>query len=145
MRSIEDRFWSKVDVKEEGECWLWQASQGAHGYGQYRFRGIVDKAHRVAWMISSGEAVPGGKWVLHKCDNRLCVNPRHLQLGDAQDSVSESVNKERASHRDVDYGDPEGLRTPFQPTIEPGPYNERAAKWERTADFELRNSNAICL
>ena len=144
-RSIEDRFWSKVDIQGEDACWLWQASKGAHGYGQYRYQGTIDKAHRVAWMISTGETVPEGRWVLHSCDNRLCVNPRHLRLGTADDNVSESVNKERASHSHVDEYDPEGLRTPLRYTIEPGPYNERAAKWEGKADFVLRNGNTICL
>ncbi len=146
-RSIEDRFWSKVAVREESECWLWQASEGAHGYGQFRFKGIVDKAHRVAWMISSGEPVPDGMWVLHSCDNRLCVNPRHLRLGDAQDSVSESVNKERARYavQDSTDSDSEELRTPFQYTIEPGPYEQRADRWEKRADMRLRNSDTVIL
>ena len=138
-KGVEDRFWSKVAIGDEGECWLWQASEGAHGYGQFRYGGVIDKAHRVAWMIANGEPIPDGMWVLHTCDSRLCVNPKHLRLGDAQDSVSESVNKERASYVVQDTGSE--LHSPFQFTIDPGLYEQRALKWEGRADVRLRNGD----
>jgi len=137
----EKRFWSKVDIRGGSECWLWRASESAHGYGQFRFKGTIDKAHRVAWVISNGD-IPEGMWVLHRCDNRLCVNPKHLRLGDAQDNVSEEANKERASHTVRDSVDGE-LRTPIEPTIEPIHYNERAMKWEGRADMRLHNSDTV--
>jgi len=33
--------------------------------------------------------------VLHRCDNRLCVNPNHLFLGNNQDNVDDKVSKNR--------------------------------------------------
>lgn len=39
-RSLEDRFWSKVE-KSDG-CWLWTASVMSSGYGNRRHqRGVV--------------------------------------------------------------------------------------------------------
>lgn len=139
-KNIDQRFWSKVDIRSESECWLWKASETNKGYGQFRYKGIVDKAHRVAYILNNGD-IPDGMWVLHTCDNRLCCNPRHLRLGDPQDNVSESVSKERASHAVADTGSE--LRSPFQFTIEPGPYERQAFKWERRADMRLRNSDTV--
>lgn len=152
-RSINERFWSKVDVQGEDACWLWQASEGAHGYGQYRFKGTIDKAHRVAYELTNG-TIPDGMWVLHRCDNRLCCNPNHLRLGSADDNVSEEIGKERASHvvrnrvesftTSPTY-DPEFLSYEHLMFTEKQDYDASALKYERRADLRLRNTNVVVL
>lgn len=95
MRTIEDRFWSKVAVAGPDDCWEWQRSLSTSGYGQFKVatNQSPSKAHRVAWMLTNGDA--GMLCVLHRCDNPPCCNPRHLFLGTAGDNVRDMVTKGR--------------------------------------------------
>lgn len=52
------------------------------------------KAHRASWIAYRGE-IPDNLWVLHRCDNRLCVNPEHLFLGTARDNTQDMIKKGR--------------------------------------------------
>lgn len=93
------RFWAKVN-KTEG-CWLWTGAR-SNGYGRFSLHSRLDLAHRVAWLLTHGE-IPDGLWVLHRCDNRTCVNPDHLFLGTCQDNVTDMVVKGRNSHGESHY------------------------------------------
>lgn len=71
-------FWSKVDIKDsKEECWNWTAGTNGVGYGQFKNTGT----HRIAYVLSKGD-IPKELQVQHTCNNRLCCNPFHLQLGD---------------------------------------------------------------
>lgn len=94
---MRERFWSKV--KAVGGCWEWTASVRTTGYGSFRFDGEMRSAHRVAWEIVNGPIPDGdgyhGVCVLHRCDNRLCVAPHHLYLGDHAENMNDMVAKGR--------------------------------------------------
>lgn len=81
-----NRFWSKVDIKGPGECWLWKAcKRDRRGYGGFKLNSKLQMAHRVSWKFHNGP-IPKGKLVLHKCDNPRCVNPNHLYIGTQSDN-----------------------------------------------------------
>jgi hypothetical protein len=87
------RFWRKVD--RSGECWEWRGAQVLAGYGYFGIsHGIPSHAHRVAWVLTYG-AIPRGLFVCHRCDNRLCVRPTHLFLGDALTNMRDMDAKGR--------------------------------------------------
>jgi len=96
-RSMEERFWHKVDRRGEDECWPWLGSIGKHGYG-FLYRGKEDggmvTSHRASWLIHNGP-IEDGLFVLHHCDVRECVNPRHLYLGDVRDNARDAVARGR--------------------------------------------------
>lgn len=96
MEPIEKLFWGKVDIKGPDDCWEWQAGRFSTGYGSFSTRGLLTtlKAHRISWFFTHGP-IPEGLWVLHKCDNRPCCNPKHLFLGTARDNTRDMMVKKR--------------------------------------------------
>jgi hypothetical protein len=102
------RFWSKVDIGNSDECWEWQATRNAAGYGNVRLgAGWIVTASRVSLALKFGGKLPKGAVACHTCDNPPCVNPDHLFIGDqslnAQDSVAKGrANRSRGTaHRDA--------------------------------------------
>lgn len=86
------RFTKHVEKTES--CWLWRGAVDTAGYGDCWFRGRTTGAHRVSWQIFRGE-IPDGLFVLHKCDNPICVNPDHLFLGTHSDNMQDASAKGR--------------------------------------------------
>jgi hypothetical protein len=52
------------------------------------------RAHRAAWILANGP-VPEGLIVRHKCDNPLCVNVGHLELGTFKDNTNDMISRGR--------------------------------------------------
>jgi hypothetical protein len=78
-------------VENLSPCVFW-AKAGSKGkrYGGRWFRGKWGRAHRAAWSEAHGEIPPGGL-ILHKCNNKLCVNPTHLYLGTKSDNARDAL------------------------------------------------------
>lgn len=93
LKRIDDetrsKFRTKFQINSSTGCWEWQEHL-LHGYGN--FRGIV--ASRASWILFVG-TIPEGLYVLHKCDNPSCVNPKHLFTGTQKENIQDCIRKGR--------------------------------------------------
>jgi hypothetical protein len=87
-------YMSKVSPEPNSGCWLWLGLVDEKGYGRFGKGGRA--AHRKAYELFIGE-IPKGLCVLHTCDVRSCVNPKHLWLGLPADNTRDMLSKGRAS------------------------------------------------
>ena len=88
-----EKFWSKIDIRNNDECWSWQGYISPFGYGLFYVDGQFKLAHRLTWMLVYGQITK--PCVLHKCDNRPCCNPAHLFLGTRTDNHKDMMHKGR--------------------------------------------------
>jgi hypothetical protein len=92
--TIQERFFEKVEIKSEDGCWFWIGAKQGNGYGNFKNSNKYMLAHRYSYELHKS-GIPEGLMVLHKCDNRRCVNPSHLFLGTAKDNTVDMMNKGR--------------------------------------------------
>jgi hypothetical protein len=84
-----ERFWRRVDKTDS--CWLWTGAL-CTGYGDFYYQGRDWRSHRFSYVAFKGE-IPEGMLVCHTCDNKRCVNPEHLYLGNYFTNAEDAFNR----------------------------------------------------
>ena len=72
----------KRNSKQVGSCSVWQGTTAGRGYpnmGRGGHRAGMMYAHRAAWELTNGP-IPEGMEIHHKCENKKCINPKHMEL-----------------------------------------------------------------
>ena len=71
---------------------------GSTGYPSGYAEGKQTTAHRAAWINTYGP-IPDGLFVLHMCDNPVCINLDHLFLGTHADNMKDKADKRRCANQ----------------------------------------------
>ena len=102
-RSVRPWLWKKqIVINEQTGCWDWVGTKCPDGYGKVNFYGTDVSAHQLLWRLFCG-SVEAGKEIHHKCHNRACCNPAHLEPVTHSENVARSVARriakgERTKH-----------------------------------------------
>ncbi len=84
-------------IDKEYNCWLWTGKINKSDYGDHRItnNGEISTlaVHKTLWVLHNNKNVPSGMKLCHECDNKLCVNPKHLFIGTDQDNARDYQNK----------------------------------------------------
>jgi hypothetical protein len=74
------RYAKLVDIRGGEDCWNWLGCIHKNtGYGKKQWFGETWLAHRWVWTMLCG-TIPHNMTINHKCSNRACVNPTHLEV-----------------------------------------------------------------
>lgn len=85
-----------VRVDPDTGCWNWTRSTRGSGYAQVsRCDHTSRMGSHMVWEMYNNSSVEFGMCILHKCDNPLCLNPKHLHKGTKKDNTQDMVQKGR--------------------------------------------------
>lgn len=92
-----DRFNSKVSwdgvlmPHMETRCTKWHLKPNKYtGRAMFYLEGHSIAASAAAWILHNGE-IPYGLWVLHLCNNHLCVRLDHLYVSTASQNSKDRI------------------------------------------------------
>jgi hypothetical protein len=66
------------------------------GYPVMKENGKTCLIHRKVYEEKNGK-IPDGLVIRHTCDNRRCINPEHLLIGEHKDNVADRVLRNRSA------------------------------------------------
>lgn len=88
------RFEKFLQRDPETGCLLWTGAKNERGYGEFRLRGKIVKAHRVAFVQGGGVLTEEKPLVLHGCPaghNTSCCEFNHLRAGTPAENNEDMV------------------------------------------------------
>ena len=134
-----ERFWARVQ-KGDG-CWEWTGKVATTGYGRIKIDGREHGAHRVAYRLAFGE-IPEGLQVHHRCENRRCVRPEHLEAVTIRTNVllGRGITAVQARQRQCKRGHE---FTPANTYVHRGLRHCRACRAQQTRELRSRKIQAM--
>lgn len=86
-----DEVRDRCEINATTGCWNWKHAR-------------VEAPTRRVWEFLRGAIASNDEHVLHKCDNRLCVNPDHLYLGTVRQNAKDKLDRGRGGRGDAFMG-----------------------------------------
>lgn len=85
-------------VEDENGCWVYTGGRRGKHYGNYWMNGENRYAHRAAYDLFIGP-IPKDGFIHHRCSNKLCCNPEHLQCTTWNDNLAEMLSRQSLVRR----------------------------------------------
>lgn len=73
-------------------CIEWNGAITKSGYGHLKLGNKYVYAHRLSFELSGG-ILPKGYFACHSCDNKKCINPKHIFSGTNSDNIRDAQKK----------------------------------------------------
>lgn len=82
---LDEQVKIRVRIEDNG-CWTWLGKKAKNGYGHIFSLGKTYLAHRISYELYVGK-IPRGLVIDHKCRNRICINPEHLEIVTLKENI----------------------------------------------------------
>jgi hypothetical protein len=62
LKKLQEKFWSRVIIKEKDECWIWKGEKNKKNYGNIKIS--INKkiknilTHRASWILKTKKEIP---------------------------------------------------------------------------------------
>lgn len=83
-RTIRNRILTHYEIIDD--CWIYRGGGGKKDYKYIKIDNKAYPVHRLSYLIHYNQW-PAGLHVLHKCNNKHCINPEHLKIGSNFENV----------------------------------------------------------
>lgn len=89
-RNARDIAYSRINILDDSnECWLWTGYCKHNSYPEFQYDGKYYQAHRATYAYFNPDSDIDHHIVRHKCNNKRCCNPHHLELGSYHDNCQD--------------------------------------------------------
>jgi hypothetical protein len=99
-KTIIERIMAKISIVDRGApdglpCWEYTGCLDQQGYGRIStYHRHCERTHIAMYRHHHGP-VPEGHVIRHKCDNRPCCAPHHIESGTQLDNVKDMFDRGR--------------------------------------------------
>jgi len=109
MKKIFDDGWEPPDASHnhkpieyeinENGCWICVSHGNYHPKRRPRVKrnSKMFNIPRLSYEFHNNEKIPEGMYILHSCDNKKCLNPAHLRVGDQQENMDDAKERNRVN------------------------------------------------
>lgn len=91
---LHDLIYNNFDIDPITGCWIYKGGiDSENGYGRVQIDGIRYGMHRLSAAYFLGLDLNNSEqFACHKCNNRSCINPSHLYIGDNKSNQLDFIN-----------------------------------------------------
>lgn len=84
-----EKFAKSFTIHSSG-CWTWNNYISPAGYGYFHFKSGQARAHRWFYQAFHNVTLAAKDTCDHLCNNRTCVNPKHIEIVDSRTNNNRS-------------------------------------------------------